>query len=229
MNYSPEAITDGILESYLPSFRGAFLEVGCGTCNYSFLKAHELGFKTYAVEPLWNKWLSDAVQISNTELYLGVISDTDGPRDLYLKRGGDINFASILTDWTDARVIRQTHSWRLDTFLKEKGIGHLACLKLDVEGSEVIILRQLTMENRPKIVVFEYGGGGERRNGVMGWSLESTANTFECVEILSRLGYKSIGRADGNAGVAEFDSALPFDALFPMNCHYGNVIAILEE
>ncbi len=224
---SPEIETDTILAAELPRCAGAFVEVGCGNSNFSFLTAGPLGFKTYAVEPIWNESLSQCAKQFGTELFLGVISDIDGARDLYLHAKGDDNFASIMTDWNAGGKSRSVYSWTLGTFCVERDISKVSCLKLDVESAELIIIRQIIPELLPDIVVFEYGGGSDKRDRQGGWTNERYANTLQCLAILKRLGYKRFIRLDWKAGRHDFTSDFVESEIFPPDCHYGNIMAFL--
>jgi hypothetical protein len=103
-------------------------------------------------------------------------------------------------------------------------------LKIDVEGAEAIILRQLPAlppSLLPLSIMFEYGGGDDRQTGEKGWSPKFLAATVECLGILKNCGYAHALIVDSQAEMAIFNlthDLLSTEQLFPGNANYGNII-----
>ncbi len=231
MNYSPEHLTDALLETLLPRVdpdrTSTFVEIGCGTGNFSFVMARRLGYKALAVEPVCPQHAHAVGQECGVTVYSVAIADHDGHVMMRMHPNGDDDFASMLPNWTPGGKEFLYPSLTLKTFLQWGNVTGISCLKLDVEGAENIILRQLKdlpVALLPKIVVFEYGGGGNRSEGKGGWTEEHFTNTVECINTVRDLGYVLGWRFDCNLGGLEIDGCTNSDVMFPPNSHYGNIV-----
>jgi hypothetical protein len=80
----------------------------------------------------------------------------------------------------------------LPTLVQSWGDSPLLCVKVDVEGAEQDVLSGLTnlaAAKRPRVVSFEYGGGGFMQNGEGGWSEQFLSGTLGCLKLLRESGY----------------------------------------
>jgi len=238
-----EIVTDlllqGILGDHDPQARGAFVEVGLGTINYSFLWARDLGFTCYGVEPLPSEKLKESARLRGVDLMEAAISTVNGtlPIHVGMLDGFTVSDVSSLhPDWwgggTQTKMVR---SIRLCDYLSEKRIARISCLKIDTEGSEPSIvcpLVDLNPVHLPKVVAFEYGGGGSRASGSGGWKPGFFRGTLDCLETLKRLGYSWMLVAEASASrtqVIRFDSVANFEPMFPDTATVGNLICLRED
>lgn len=237
MNHSPEHDTDALLETLLPRVdperKGTFVEIGCGTSNFSFVMARALGYKGLATDPILMPQCVTAALYADVHLDPYAITDHDGYVDLYLHKDCDANFASVLPSWMEGAASILAPCRKLETWLRDTGTRAIACLKLDVEGAENIILRQLSglpAVLLPKIVVFEYGGGSNRSEGKGGWTTEHYVNTMECWKLLLQNGYSLHSRFDSNVGPLAMDDSVTggIDAVLPPDAHYGNLVFVRD-
>ncbi len=232
MTCSPEQLTDALLETLLPKVdperAGTFVEIGCGTGNFSFVMARRLGYKAIATDPVPTAQCAAAAEIAGVSIFAYAIWERNGFAVMHL-HDTDPNFASMLPDWNVGNRAKHVQTKTLHTWLvRRPKLESVVCLKLDVEGAENIILRQLKdlpASLLPKIVVFEYGGGGNRSEGKGGWTEEHFANTQECRAILHDLGYIILDRLDSNLGPLMSPC---YNELFPPESHYGNLIFAKE-
>jgi hypothetical protein len=113
----------------------------------------------------------------------------------------------------------------------------ITCLKLDVEGVESVIIRQLQQIPAfllPASIVFEYGGGSTKQDQKAGWSEIGINDTLSCFRVLKYLHYRTMIIIDSSPESNEriFDLAevniLP-DILFHPRSVYGNAICLLEN
>jgi FkbM family methyltransferase len=137
--------------------------------------------KIYAIEPAsdhfealqknkdYNKW-------DNVELFKMALSGVDGETRLY-KNLKNRTCHSLVTDWGFKRS-EPVKTMRIDTFMKENKIEKVDFLKLDVEGSENLILPSESFRN-----VCE---------NIKAVEVEFHFKTFPMlVEHMEQLGYKS--------------------------------------
>ena len=245
MTHDPsESQTDALLAEELPKLdrnrSATFVEIGCGTSNFSFLTAHKLGYYCCAIEPFIMPPLREAFEScmgqNRMMLVHAAVAASDGTTQMYLHTGGDSNFNSLLPDWIGAGRPMSVDCMslkNLSPLLGRNGFpGNINVLKLDVEGAEVVILRQAskTCAAAPtQAIVLEYGGGGPRKSGIGGWTNEHFGNTLECMKILVANQYSRFVRIDSDARLRDvgWRDNTPWLEFFPMNCHYGNIIAFL--
>ena len=177
---------------------GVAIEVGAGSGDFYCEEYRGLGFQTIAVEPLANDKLRALCDAEGIELVEACIYTHDGKVDLYLGNYSGVDspdYSSIRGDWWAADPSRKVAvpSWTLATLLRHCSVGVVTFLKLDVEGAEFDILYQLeNLESHllPKIVQFEYGGGGRKGERSAGWNDDGLARTVGSVRVLFDLGYR---------------------------------------
>jgi FkbM family methyltransferase len=219
---------------------GLAIEIGVGTNEFYFQLFDRLKFKTIAVEPLPTEQVHKLCEKRNITLIESCISDVDGLVTIYLganENEEDYNFNSLRSDWfgSSGKTL-QVCSMSLSTLLANLETRQVTCLKMDVEGMELSIIQQLQNLQTsllPKVVMFEYGGGGTKESEQGGWSQEILDGTIKCLENIRDLGFKQIILVD----LAPHTKARLFDLksltlkavdIFPPCSVYGNIIALRE-
>jgi FkbM family methyltransferase len=236
-----EACCQSLLKEILPHVdshrKGVCLDVGVG--NFAFYCAlfSQLGFSTIAIEPSPNKKLRRICEKNSIQLLECCLSDKTGMQALHLGRFaflGNQNFNSLESDWfASSRQTKLVSTIDLSELIKLTGIEAITCLKLDIEGWEVVVMEQikeLSPLQLPKIVMFEYGGGSRRSHGQKGWSPKFLNGTMTCLETLQKCGYGFSIMIDyaPNARAKIFDLqslTLDPDTLFIPNAVYGNILS----
>ncbi len=232
-----QALLAQILPTVDPQRRGVCIDVGVGTFALYCELFAQLGFETIAVEPLPLKEIRERCQQQGIEWIESCLSDVDGTQTLHLgtyQGAMDVNLSSLVANWWGASTTtREVRSLTLPTLLSQIQAQQITCLKLDVEGVELTILKQLVSLPKfllPQVVMFEYGGGGRRDEGSQGWSQEFLAKTLDCIRVLRQCGYGfSIG-IDSAPNTTEviFDIgnlSLHIENILPQQAIYGNIIS----
>ncbi|NEP77966.1 MAG: FkbM family methyltransferase [Okeania sp. SIO3B3] len=233
-----------LLHNILPqvdSKRGGIcIDVGVGTFAFYCEMFSMLGFETVAVEPLPIKSLRSLCEWHKIKLIEGCLSDINGTQNLYVGTWANdvnFNFSSLASDWfgssTEARKVQSLTLLKLLSKVKPK---KLACLKIDVEGMELSIIKQLVDLPKsllPKVVMFEYGGASSRKDGKNGWSDKFLKSTMTCLSVLKKCGYSFSIMVDAVKDMKEkiFDlqvSDIDPDSIFPLNASYGNIILLRD-
>ncbi|MGZ3757414.1 MAG: FkbM family methyltransferase [Mucilaginibacter sp.] len=212
---------------------GFAIEIGVGTANFYSLLYKELGFNTIAVDPI--AYLPFLV-LANEK---GVIFDESC---IYLTNGEQVIYTSALSDLSslhnnwwgiDKNESKTIKSQDLETFLKKHKVENISFLKVDTEGSEYEILQQFTKLNTallPKVVEFEYGGGGFKKNKEGGWSSAFFNKSLLTLDLLKKLGYEEaliFDSIDLEPIFFSFDDYEDFNNLFKPEFEYGNLIAFI--
>ncbi|MDX1953695.1 MAG: FkbM family methyltransferase [Verrucomicrobiota bacterium] len=229
-----EIFTRGLLERGVAGKSAAFIEVGLGNINYSFLWATTLGFRCYAVEPLPSEHLIKATGDHKVDLAVGAISDHTGEQSIFIGEvnGSTVSDVSSLNPnwWGGSKREQKVQTWTLSDFLTSKKINSVAVLKVDTEGSEYTILgglRDIPSNVHPEIIIFEYGGGATRGSNSSGWSSEFYPNTLKILELAKTLGYSSfliLEEQEPMPILLDFSKISDFDALFKAHWTVGNII-----
>jgi len=236
-----QALLTYLLPTIDPQRSGKCLDVGVGTFAFYCQLFRELGFETIAIEPLPVKQLKRLSNHSQLKLLPICLSDRDGKQTLYLGKFAGLfnsNFSSLSPQWFGASRNQLTvPTLTLKTLIKQEAITAITCFKLDVEGWECQVLQQLSHLSAnllPKVVMFEYGGGVNRRQQQKGWSPEFFTKTLQCLEILKTCGYTHSLVLDfaPNSKELHFDlSHLRYEKLesiFAQEFVYGNIISFLD-
>ena len=221
--------------------KGLCIDIGVGTFAFYFEIFARTGFATVAIEPLPIPAVTKICRLLGIKLVTSCIYDNDGTQTMYTgtySGAENLNLSSIRSDWwgSSANSI-QVRSMTLDTLLKSVDAKIITCLKIDVEGVESVIIKQLKSINAsllPAVIVFEYGGGGAMHDGKGGWSEEGINETLSCFSMLQKLGYRTTIVIDSMPDsrervidLAEVDMSP--DILFNPRSIYGNAICFRDR
>ncbi len=233
-----EVATDAVLRALLEDVEpqdGAVVEVGLGTADFSFLWAAPMGYRCVAVEPLAFPVLREQCAVHGVELVESALSDRAGTAELRIGRldnGLEFPDVSSIEDgwWAAGTRTRVVPTETLPGLLSRLGIGTVVLLKLDVEGAEWRIVNTLQMVSAwqlPRVLCFEYGGGGRRCEQTGAWREPFFSQTLRSLRVIQQLGYKSAVLCERNArevrvieGFAQADPA----QLFALRSEVGNLI-----
>jgi len=147
------------------------------------------------------------------------------------------NFSSLDPDWFGVSgATKQVETTDLKSLLTLTGEDSITCFKLDIEGWEPVVVQQfrtLPTVQLPRLVMFEYGGGSNRRQNRKGWSPKYLDGTISCLKTLKDLGYGQSIMIDYAAGTKArvFDLQtvdLSQDTLFHTNSVYGNILSFYQ-
>ena len=233
-----------LLNNILPRIdskrEGICIDVGVGTFAFYCEMFSMLGFETVAVEPLPIKSLRSLCEWHKIKLIEGCLSDINGPQKLYVGTWANdvnFNFSSLEPDWfgssTETRKVQSLTLLKLLSKVKPK---KLACLKIDIEGMELSVVKQfldLPKSLLPKVVMFEYGGASSRSEGKNGWSDKFLKSTMVCLSVLKECGYSFSIMVDAVKDMKEKIFNLQFsdidpDSIFPFNASYGNIVLLRD-
>jgi FkbM family methyltransferase len=223
-----------------PQRKGVCFDVGVGTfALYCELFAKQ-GFATVAVEPLPTQKLRKICRQHSILLFEQCLSDCLGTQTFHMGRFAGIansNFSSLDPDWFGvSSATTQVTTTDLNSLLNLVGEYPITCFKLDIEGWEPVVIRQfrsLPAVQLPYLVMFEYGGGGDRRQNLKGWSPKYLDGTMSCLKTLQDLGYGQSIMIDYATGAtaSTFDLQaidLSQDTFFPTNSVYGNILSFYQ-
>ena len=212
---------------------GVAIEIGVGTANFYSLLYKELGFNTIAVDPIpYQPFLVSAnekgVIFDESCIYL-----TNGEQVIYTS--GHADLSSLHNNWwgidkNESKIIK---SQDLETFIKKHKVENISFLKVDTEGSEYEILQQfskLNIDLLPKVIEFEYGGGGLKKDEQGGWSSTFFNKSLLTLDLLEKLGYKDaiiFDSIDLEPIFFSFEDYEDFNNLFKPEFEYGNLIAFI--
>ena len=235
-----QALLKEILPEIDPDRKGVCVDVGVGTFAFYCELFAKLGFQTIAVEPSPVKKLEKLCERQPIKLVEACLSDKNGTQTLYMGNFASManeNFNSLEPAWFGSSPdTKEVKALDLLTFLSDTNIEKLTCLKLDIEGWEPVVMKQLpeiSPEQLPQILMFEYGGGSPRSQGGKGWSESFLEGTMLCLETLKNCGYGFSILIDyaHEATPKIFDlqtQILTPDELFLENALYGNIISFRE-
>ncbi|MDR9405462.1 MAG: FkbM family methyltransferase [Halothece sp. Uz-M2-17] len=239
-----EACCQNLLKEILPDVdfarKGTCIDVGVGSFAFYCDLFAQLGFSTIAIEPSPNKKLRRICQRNSIQLLECCLSNKNGNQALHLGKFAYLsnrNFNSLESEWfASSKQTKLVPTINLPELIKLTGIEEITCLKLDIEGWEVVVIEQiqaLSSSQLPKIVMFEYGGGSRRYQGKKGWSPKFLSGTMNCLEILQKCKYGFSIMIDyaPNSKPKIFDLqslSLDPDTLFMPNAVYGNIISFYD-
>ena len=241
-----QALLTEILVKVDEKREGVCIDVGVGTFAFYCELFANLGFPSVAVEPLPINPLIQRCQKSGITLVKSCLSEVDGVQNLYIGNVGSqsnknpkhLNFSSLSSNWWGASSteVKQVPSKTLKCLLEEIKASKVTCIKIDIEGSESIVIsqfKQLSQSLLPKVVMFEYGGGAERGSGTKGWESKFLAGTLECLNVLKECGYSLSIVIDGQENTEEFifdlqSHVIDPDKIFYSNAKWGNIICFLN-
>ena len=232
-----QALLAALLPQIDPDRSGVCIDVGVGTFAFYCQIFAELGFTAIAVEPLPVKSLLKLAENPNLTLLSVCLSDQNGEQTLYVGKFAGIfnsNFSSLSPQWFGASgEARQVKSITLEGLIEQQKITKITCLKLDIEGWEWQVIKQLETINSvllPELVMFEYGGGVNRRQNQKWWSPEFFQNTLNSLALLKKQGYGhgllldfAPDRQEVNFDLRNL-AVSDLETLFPPESVYGNII-----
>ena len=230
-----------LLKKYDKKKVGVAIEIGVGTFNFYFEVFHHAGYKTYAIEPLPTANLKKIININKIDLIEACILDYEGTVNIYsgiFKNSDCMDVSSVNQDWwgiNEKSKVIVVNSTTLKKIIKKYKINAITYIKIDTEGSEYSIIKQLVdFEKRllPKIIEFEYGGGAIKNSGIGGWGLDYMTKTLGCVSTCYNLGYKYVLLFESvNENPIEFnlDELMNYEEIFQDNYVYGNIIMFQKK
>jgi FkbM family methyltransferase len=236
-----QAILCSVLPQIDPGRQGLCIDVGVGTFDLYCELFASIGFDTVAVEPLPTPAIKMICRSLGIVLIESCMYDNDGTQTMYTgtyKDSENLNLSSIRADWWGSSSHSvQVRSMTLATLLTTINARLITCLKLDVEGVESVIIKQLQRTHAfllPAVVMFEYGGGGTRDEEKAGWSETGIHDTLSCLQILKDLNYRTTILVDSSPESKErvIDLAgveVTPDALFHPRAVYGNAVCFLDQ
>lgn len=239
-----EDCCQAVLAEILSSFgkeSGYAIEIGCGTLAFYCELFNKLGFKTIAVEPLPIDYVRHLCQYRNITLVESCIGEYDGTIDLYIGSylgKENLNLNSTRSNWWGSTsTAKKVESMTLKTLIEKLNIDEITCLKIDIEGAEYSVLKQLSSLSSnqiPNVLMFEYGGGSTFEEKQGGWSEEFLQDTLNILSLLHQFGYRQAIKIDSEQGSVE--EVLDLNAveikaenLFSPKNIYGNIIALYGE
>ena len=191
-----QALLDQILLAIDKEKTGVCIDVGVGTFAFYCERFARLGFQTIAVEPLPSQKLRKVCQSHQIQLIECCLSDTNEIQNLHIGTFAGFsnrNFSSLDPNWFGAsNNTKPVQSMTLPNLLDRLPAPKITCLKLDIEGWESVVIKQLPElpdSLLPKIIMFEYGGGANRQSRKAGWSSQFVSATKECLSVLKDCGY----------------------------------------
>lgn len=147
-----------------------FLDVGANIGVYSLIAASKItSGKIYAFEPsiksLPNLYENISLNQINNKVRVveKVVSDKDGSLDFDISDASDYNHISCSDSGKD---IIKLPSITLDNFISKNKISHIKLIKIDVEGTELLVLKGLKESLKSKLVdvlIVEVSEGTSKR------------------------------------------------------------------
>jgi hypothetical protein len=131
--------------------------------------------------------------------------------------------------------VSEVNCFTLGKIIEEYNVNAITYIKIDTEGSEHLIIKQLVNFEEsllPKIIEFEYGGGAIKSTGVGGWKSDYFNKTLNCISICHKLGYEylllfnSVSDYPIEFNLSELSS---YEEIFRDNYVYGNIIMFQKK
>lgn len=209
-----------------PDRRGWCVDAGVGDGDYYFEWFAGLGYKTLAIEPLLTEAARFALANHNILFIEAALADYEGEAQLHTTHSGIHSLKEGLFGDSEGAHTVPVHTWRY--VIELIGIEHIAALKLDIEGSEGMIIRQLWDNPLPSVMSFEFGGVWQRASGRGQWSPQSMVELLINLRLLWRLGYRegvviSSGDSDRVMPIT-LGRRMDIEALFTPDCGWGNIV-----
>jgi FkbM family methyltransferase len=230
----PEVLSQAIIKPlanmFDPQRKGMAIEIGVGSSNFYCLQYEEHGFKCIAIDPLPYLPFLKISSEKNIIFEECCIYDSEGEITFFVADSPDLS--SINADWwgVNDRAEKKVNAILLSTLLKRHRVETITFLKIDTEGSEYEIIKQLTdlaSQQLPYILEFEYGGGGTKQSGDGGWSTPFFNKIIAVIKLLQGLNYKEGLILDSNDHEPFFFDLEKIDDptnLFKPNYEYGNML-----
>ncbi|MGB3201360.1 MAG: FkbM family methyltransferase [Nodosilinea sp.] len=236
-----QALFEHLLPELDPQRQGLCIDVGVGTFAFYCELFARLGFATVAIEPLPTDKLRGVCEQNAIQLIEQCLSDQVGTQTLHLGQFAKLansNFSSLAADWFGASTMtRSVPTLNLATLLDQVAATRITAFKVDIEGWEPVVIQQLAelpADLLPRVVMFEYGGGGSCALGEKGWSPRFFEGTMTCLKTLQQLGYDLSIMVDYAAGtqakVFDLQSLnLVQESPFYANGVYGNLLCFYRQ
>lgn len=235
IEFATDHLCQRILRKLDPGAQGAVIEIGLGSGDYSFQWAAPLGYRCIAVEPLPTEQLKQAVKHHQVELAACAASDQNGEAPIF---HGDLqgfavpDISSLRSDWWGVSKHSTTvRTITLPSLLEEFKVGKVTFLKLDVEGSEPVIISTMPgvpVEAMPSLVAIEYGGGGgNKASQTGGWTAACMKGLTDSLELMRKLGYMATIVLDTTKMLPQAhtdDAAFDLDHILEATYTGGNVL-----
>lgn len=231
------ALLVDILKKADPKRKGMAIDIGVGTFSFYCELFDKLKFPAIAVEPLPCDSLRQLCRYRGIRLIEACVLDKDGPAKIYMgecdgKECTDLS--SVRPDWWGASArTKEVSAISLKTLLDNVRPCAISCVKIDVEGMELCIIRQFLELNQallPRVLMFEYGGGAINESGKGGWSCGIFGETMEALKVVRQLNFEQVIIIDSalpKAGIFDLAAmSLKPEAIFPPQSLYGNIIAL---
>lgn len=212
-----------------PDHLGWCVDAGIGDGDYYFEWFAHLGYKTLAIEPLLTEAARRALKDGNVTFVEAALGSYDGETTLHTARGIH-STQEGLWGQSEATHTVDVHTWRY--IVEFIGIERIAALKLDIEGSEGIVIRGLWDCPLPDVLSFEFGGVWQRASRQGQWTVKRETELLLNLRELWRLGYRegvviSSGDSDKVLPIT-LERRMDIDALFTPDCGWGNIVVWRE-
>ena len=173
-----------------PHRDGWCIDAGAGVNNFYFQWFCAHGYKTILIEPLPTEHVRRLCSHIEVPLLELALDSWDGTGVLHTQRDG---YFHSLHPYLWGETIRETSvlTMRLPTLLEARKICLLTALKLDIEGAEPSILKQLDQNCLPAVLSFEWGGVWRCHEKLGPWSNNAVGLLQAAVARLPELGYRS--------------------------------------
>lgn len=235
----PEILSRSIIapltKYFDPERSGWAIEIGVGTDNFYSQNFRQVNLKCIAVDPIPYPPFIDLAKKDNINFEEVCIYDIEGEITIFSNELTDLS--SINQDWwgVDKKNAKKVKSILFSSLIKKYDIQKLTFLKIDTEGTEYEIIKQLKdlpLGVLPKIIEFEYGGGALRETNNGGWNEKYFGKVLAIFDVLKKLGYEQGLLLDSN------DISTPFfllseledpAKLFKPHYEYGNILIFKEQ
>lgn len=201
---------------------GICIDVGIGEQDFYFEWFANMGYKTVAIDPVASEYVEQLCNQSHVTLYRVALGQGVGVDSLHYTHDGQIR--SLLPVW-GADWTQDTNTMSLPELWTMLGEPQIAALKLDIEGMEPAIIRQLpAIDSVPCVLAFEIGGLYPFSTGAGRWQDDAWNEVMEAIATLWELGYqKATAYLSGNADY--IIHITPGDALdIPLDAEWGNLV-----
>lgn len=230
------SIIPNMLKFYDPNKNGAAIDVGVGNFNFYCEVFAKQGYRTLAVEPLPSEQLNTLLSKQNIELVESCLLDKNGNIEIFsgIFNGNDnVNISSVNKDWwgvNDKSQKKIVPCVTLPDFIDKYKLNNISYFKIDTEGAEYSIIKQFSSVKNvlhPKIIEFEYGGGGQKKNQSGGWNDKYYTSTIDCIKSLYKIGYKYLvilERENNTPLFFKLNNNIDLNSIFKPNYVYGNIL-----
>ena len=230
-----------LLKLYDKDRKGTVLDIGVGTHNFYFELFAKCKYNVIAVEPLPTDEVKRLTKKNNVNLVEACLLDRNGITEIYsgvFNSQECLDVSSVNSDWWGIDINSKTKNVKaitLNSLIESFSIEGITYFKVDTEGAEYTIIRQfedLEEYLHPKVIEFEYGGGGTKVSRKGGWSKKYLSDTNNCIKLLYQIGYKYILLFEReNEFVEEFqiDKDTDYTNIFREHYVYGDVLMFKDR